>query len=225
MVDLAIREMPVCEAKIERTVSGNAMIGSDHPMHRDLLVVHGYPSAANKIKVVNRIGDVAISIVCPTTDRAADEALRCGQGDGTLPRTIEVLELVSAMLHASADANLAYRPRTMRRDARLASVRERLTAIGTLVLATAEGRQTTLVEAPTPWSSLCDRVAGPIEHGEALWSRMRPMLSLSVLGVASTRNAWSIEMKPVGIEVAADDDPMTTLRILSSLPKAARRVL
>jgi hypothetical protein len=222
VIDLAIREMPICEAKVERTASGNAMITSEHPMHQDMLIVHGYPSVPNKIRVVNRLGDLAINLVSPAMDRAASAGLECGRGDDALPRALEVLNLTSVMLHASTDAKLAYRRATMRHDARMLSIGRRLDAIGTLVLTTTESRDTALIEAPTPWSSLCDGTTGPIEHGRALWGRMRPVLSLSVLGVDSARNAWSIEMKPIGREVSKEDDPMAVLRVLSSLPKAAR---
>lgn len=223
-VDLAIREMPLCSPKVERTASDGAMITSNDPMHRDLLIVHGQPGAPSKIRIVNRIGDLAVNIVVPKTDPDALVALRCGVGDlPSIMKAVAVMQTVSDMLHAATVQRMTYRPRTIRHDAMKERLRERLMAIGTLVLTEDPSDRTmTTLHAPTPWSSLCDDVRGPIEDGEGLWGRLRPVVSLSMLGVDDTRNAWSIEMSPIRSEALLDDDAMGVLRILSTLPRRRR---
>jgi len=224
-VDLAIREMPLCSPKVERTASGGAMITSDDPMHGDLLIVHGQPGAPSKIRIINRLGDLAVSLVVPRADPDALARMRCGVGDlPSIMKAIAVMRTVSDVLHAATVQSTAYRPRTIRHDAMKERHSARLTAIGTLVLTEyASGRTATTIRAPTPWSSLCDDAYGPVEDGARLWGRLRPAVSLSVLGIDSRRNAWSIEMSPVKADVSLDDDAMGVLRILSALPRSGRR--
>lgn len=224
-VDVAIREIPICDAKAERTASGNVMITSDLPMHRDLMVVHGQPGAPTRIRIVSRLGDLAVSFAVPDGNRDAEGALRCGTVDNETKAALDVLGHLSTVLHAACDARTAHRPRTMRHDAMTNAMTERLKAIGTLVLSQDEGgRRRAVVYAPTPWSILWDAERGAIEHSDLLWNR-RSVVRLSVLSIDRNRNTWSIEIRAVNEETSLQDDAMGVLRILSNLPANARRRL
>lgn len=221
-VDLSIGELRGCGAKADRTASDGVMVVSDEPMHLDMLVVHRPTRPDGRIRIRNRVGDVSARIVFHPDDEVAAGALAPGSAGLEIEAAEAVMRLVSSVLRASADARTAYRPGTLRRARLLERAELRLRAVGTLLLSRSEGRDETLVSAPTPWSGLADASSGRVPGGAALWGRERDLVSLKAERTNEARSSWTLTLSPLTRNVRMDADPMEVLRILSTLPAARR---